>query len=426
MKKTLVTLALFLAAMFAVGQSAAQTAPAAPATKTIKDPAEFNAYDNAVKQADPASKASGLESFFTQYPNSVVKEDALESLLGAYQQAQNGAKLAEVAQRLADAFPNNVRGNVVTAYFKYQAGLQKTDPDKNFADASKYARQGLSGVGVMAKPDGVSDADFVNQKKAFTDALNGIAGGSAFQLKDYPTAIPYLKAAVDANPKDLQNVYQYGIALVSNKPADDVNGLFYIARAVSLAQTPAQKKSVGDYAARRYKKFHGGDDGWDKVQADAAANNAPPAGFTIAAAPPPPSPADQVNDFLKKDPKEWDFALWQFALTDGTDAQKTKIWDAIKGGSFQLTGKVITVTADQLTLAASGDDIDASKADVTLTMTEKIPAKLMPKVGDTIPFGGSPVSYVATPAFMMTMDKGTLLAAHKEAPAAKPPVHHKK
>jgi hypothetical protein len=158
----------------------------------------------------------------------------------------------------------------------------------------------------------------------------------------------------------------------------------------------------------------------------AASHDAPGPDFTIVKYV-PPSPEDQVNDFLKKDPKEWDFALWQFALTDGTEAQKTKIWDAIKGGSFQLTGKVITATADTLTLAASGDDIDSGKADVTLTMTDKIPAKLMPKVGDTIPFGGSPASYVATPGFMMTMDKGVLLAAHKEEPK-KPaaPVHHKK
>ncbi len=426
MKKTFVTLALFLAAMIVVGQSAAQTAPAAAtATKTIKDPAEFNAYDNAIKQTDPAAKASGLESFLTQYPSSVVKEDAMESLLGAYQQAQNGVKLAETAVKMADAFPNNVRANVVAAYFKNQAGLQKQDPDNNFASAEKYGKQGLSGVGVMAKPDGVADADFANQKKAFTDALNGIVGGAAFQLKDYPTAIQYLKLAADANPKDLQSVYQLGIAMLSSKPSDDVNGLFYVARALSLAQTPAQKKSIGDYGARRYKKFHGGDDGWDAVQTAAAANNAPPAGFVIAAAPPPPSPADQVNDFLKKDPKEWDFGLWQFALTDGSEAQKTKIWDAIKGTPIQLGGKVITVMADTLTLAASVEDIDASKPDVTLKMTEIIPAKLMPKVGDTIVFGGTFASYTASPSFMMTLDNGTLPQPKKEPAPKKPPVHHK-
>ena len=69
------------------------------------------------------------------------------------------------------------------------------------------------------------------------------------------------------------------------------------------------------------------------------------------------------------------------------------------------------------------DDIDANKADVTLIMTEKIPTKLLPKVGDTISFVGSAVSYGKDPSFMMTLDKGTM-AMKKAEPAAKKPVHH--
>ena len=44
----------------------------------IKDPAEYNAYVGAVQQTDPAAKISGLEAFLTQYPNSVMKNQALE------------------------------------------------------------------------------------------------------------------------------------------------------------------------------------------------------------------------------------------------------------------------------------------------------------------------------------------------------------
>src|SRR2546425_7496107 len=75
------------------------TAPAAgqpgapPQKKEIKDPAEYNAYVSAVQQKDPAAQISGLEAFLTQYPNSVVKEDALEALMGAYQKANNAAKM---------------------------------------------------------------------------------------------------------------------------------------------------------------------------------------------------------------------------------------------------------------------------------------------------------------------------------------------
>ncbi len=53
----------------------------------IKDPAEYNAYVAALQQTDPNAKISGLEAFLTQYPNSVMKNQALELLMGTYQQA---------------------------------------------------------------------------------------------------------------------------------------------------------------------------------------------------------------------------------------------------------------------------------------------------------------------------------------------------
>src|ERR1700722_423874 len=71
------------------------TAPAAAPQpkKEIKDPAEYNAYVGALQQTDPTAKVSGLEALLTQYPNSVMKEDALEILMGAYQQTSNQAKV---------------------------------------------------------------------------------------------------------------------------------------------------------------------------------------------------------------------------------------------------------------------------------------------------------------------------------------------
>src|ERR1035441_3198509 len=100
--KKIVLAMLLVAAVTAVAQTAAapaqpapqQTAaPAAPQKKEIKDPAEYNAYVGAVQQTDAAAKVSGLEAFLTQYPNSVMKEDALETLMGAYQQTANQAKM---------------------------------------------------------------------------------------------------------------------------------------------------------------------------------------------------------------------------------------------------------------------------------------------------------------------------------------------
>src|SRR6202011_5582772 len=85
----------------APGQPAQGQPGASPSqAPVIKDPAEYNAYVGAVQQNDPAAKISGLEAFLTQYPNSVMKEDALELLMGTYQQSNNQAKVIDTANRL--------------------------------------------------------------------------------------------------------------------------------------------------------------------------------------------------------------------------------------------------------------------------------------------------------------------------------------
>src|ERR1700758_8274 len=127
MKKSLVTVVLGLA-VAAAGQDATQqpAQPAAPAQqkKEIKDPAEYNAYVGAVQQQDPAAKISGLEAFLTQYPNSVMKEDALEALMGTYQQKGDPVKMGDAAQRLLAVNPNNVRALALLAFSKRMAALQ--------------------------------------------------------------------------------------------------------------------------------------------------------------------------------------------------------------------------------------------------------------------------------------------------------------
>src|SRR5215831_16319303 len=132
MKTSLAAVVLALGAVAASGQTTASQPQAQPATPTtqpgtpgqpqqkkeIKDPAEYNAYVGAVQQQDPAAKISGLEAFLTQYPNSVMKEDALEILMGTYQQKGDAAKMADTAQRLLAVNPNNVRALALLAYTK--------------------------------------------------------------------------------------------------------------------------------------------------------------------------------------------------------------------------------------------------------------------------------------------------------------------
>jgi hypothetical protein len=368
-----------------------------------------------VQQSDPAAKISGLEAFLTQYPNSVMKEDALELLMGTYQQANNQAKVIDTANRLLSANPNNARALVLLAY--NERATQK------WADAKLHAERGLAALDKMPKADNVSEADFAKQKTQLAGLLNSVAGFSALQLKDYPEAEKYLRPAVEGDPNNVENVYPLALAYLTATPPDEVNGLFFIARAANLVSDPKGKDSIIKFGRSRYMQYHGTDQGWDDLLAQTKTTPLPPAGFTIAKYV-PPTPQQQAAELVKnKKPEEMSFAEWELVLSVGTQADQDTVWNALKGKNLQMAEvQVITASPTKLGLAASVDDIEQKRADIDLSFPGPIPARMVPKEGDKINFEGTPVSYTPSP-FVMVMEKGALLT--RAAPATKAPVRRK-
>jgi len=409
-------------------------APQKPQKKEIKDPAEYNAYVGAAQQTDAAAKVSGLEAFVTQYPNSVMKEDALELLMGAYQQMLGQAKTPDeqrldqtktldTAQKVLVVNPCNLRALALLAYTK--------NAQQNFAEAGQFGDKGLQCLPTATKPEGTSDADFQKLKDGTATIFNGAVGVSAFQStlqakgNDYTKAVKYLRAAVEADPANLLDVYDLGRAYLEPGPGEnDVDGLFFIARASNLAQG-AGKDQIAKFGKSRYNKYHGSEEGWSDLLAMAATTTLPPANFAIKQYV-PPTPAEQAAALVKsKKIEEMNFAEWQMVLSDGTPEDALKVWSVLKGKPLQMQAHVISIdssskTVTRLQLAGSSDDVDAKRPDIDLTMTAVIPAKQMPKEDTDFQFQGTPVSYVAKP-FLMTMNEGALLV--KAAP--KPPVHKK-
>ena len=442
MKKILVTVVLgVVAATAAAAQSAPQPSqppaqatpgqsPASPAqAPVIKDPAEYNAYVGAIGQKD-AAQISGLEAFLTQYPNSVMKVAALQTLMQDYQQANNQQKTIDTATKLVVADPNNVRAMALLAYFD-RLKAQGGDPNakQDLADAKKYGQMGLDALPKFNKPDGTSDADFQKMKDQMSGIFNAAIGISCLTDKDYDCARKALRVAADGNPTDFSVVYPLALAYAGPTPPDPkfppdpINGIWYAARASIAAPTPQYQQQIEKYAKNQYMKYHGGDDGWTDVLTQAKANPVQPANFTIKPAPTPPEQAH--NMVSATSPDKMDFATWEFVLSNGKQEDQDAVWNAIKGKPVQMNGTVIKATATEFDIAGSSDDIDAKKADITLTFEEKVPLKLIPKEGASLDFQGEPASYTPNP-FMMTMEKGKLLKAAAPAPVKKAaPVHHK-
>jgi tetratricopeptide (TPR) repeat protein len=434
MKKSLVLMLLAFASAATIQQAVGQAAQSAPAGQAapsaqkpeIKNPAEYNAYINAIQQQNPVQKAQSLEAFLQTYPTSVMKIDALELLMVAYQQAGDSQKSLDAATRVLQADPNSVRALALLSY-NYRAAASQGGPQMqdNLAKAKQYGEQGLQALPKLQKPTGMSDPDFTKLHNEMGAIFDGAVGFAALQAKDLATAQKDLEEAVSwESQPNIADIYPLATADLESKPMNPA-GFWFIVKAAMLAQGGTQQQIL-DYGKKKYIRFHGSDQGWDQVVSDAKASSSvmPPAGFTVAAAPPPPSPAEQAADLVKsKTPVQMSFAEWELVLSSGNQQAADTVWNAIKSKAVKLQASVISATANSVQLAGSDDDIEAKKADITLTMAKPIPTKLIPVVGSMMAFQGTLDGYTPSP-FMMTMTDGVLLDSKGNPVSSSPTTHH--
>src|SRR5215471_3985152 len=441
MRKLLVTFVFVLVALMMVQAGAQQPAADSQANvpanqEVIKDSAAYNAYITALNTQDPAQKAAAMDAFVKQYPQSIVRVDALEQAMAAYQQAGNQQKVQETANLILQDNPNNVRALAVIVFLERQGIKDAATGAKARADAER----GLQELTNWKKPEGLTDADFEKLKTQMSNIFAGTAAFGALQQQDYAAASKFYEQALKVDPNDLANNYQMAISLLQANPMNPL-GFWYGAKALGIAQTgnPQAFQAWSPYFLSRYKKYHGNTDDWTQRIATAAKQTAPPADF-VASIPLAPTPCDLAAQAVQQNsPDSLSFSDWELVLScrDKSPANKTaadQVWQAIqakeKGGEAKLKipTKVISVPdANTLELAVSEDNQTANKADLRVTMDK--PMTKPPAVGTSLDIIGVISEYTPDP-FMFTMTKGELPAPAKtpvkKTPARRPGATKKK
>ncbi|MFC6646911.1 hypothetical protein ACFQBQ_15260 [Granulicella cerasi] len=424
MKKVVLASLLTLAvAAPAVPLAVAQT-PAAPAAGQVQmSEQEYAVYNNAATQTTPAAKAAAFEAYLKQFPNSAVKNDVLNQMLFAYNQAGDQANTVATADRVIAADPNNLRALTLEVYYRRADADKLTDPAAKAAalePVAKYAQQGLNAT----KPDAMAQADFDTLKKATTPTFDSALADAALAKKDNATAITALKAEIAADPDDttkpspvLQDVFTLAQAYYTSTPPDYLNCAWYGTRALVYAPD-AYKPQIQPTALYCYQKYHGSKDGFDQLQALVKTSIDPPATLTSTIKP-APKPEDYVKQIIATTPDLATLALSdkEFILQNGTPEDADKVFSTIKGKAVELPGVVVSATDSQVQLSVSDDAIQGKTADFTVNL--KTPATKVPAAGDKITVDGTYASYTQKP-LNITMSDATIVPAKK--PAA--PVHH--
>jgi hypothetical protein len=421
MKKSVLACLLALAAIFPGSVPMVYAQAAQSSQLTIKDPAEYNAYTNAIGQATPAAKASAIEAFLTQYPNSVVKTGLLEQLMVSYQ--GDPVKMLDAADRLLAVDPGNLRALATSVYLEETQAHAKTNPADAQPILDKAAAQAQTGLSAP-KPADLADADYQKLKVATAPIFDSAIAQDDANKKDFAGAIAAYTNELKAYPDPtmtqagpgLNDTYLLGQAYAQQTPPDLKNATWFLTRAAQFA--PAQAKPQIEAAAEYFfKKYHGSMDGYPAVQAQAKANLFPPADYNPTPAPPPPSPADLAAQTVASTPdlKTLSLADKEFILFNGKPEDAQKVWDTMKGSRVQVPGMVISATADSVQVAVTEDNKLSKKADFTINM--KTPLKAVPAIGATVTYDATFDSYTPTPP-MITLADG-------EPPAKAPAAHRR-
>ena len=240
------------------------TAPAPPQGKRppqAKTQPEFDAYNAAAtNQKDPAAMEKAADDFATKFPDSELRVLLYKLAVRTYQNANNGDKMSEEAQKLLKLDPDDPEALIavseVTAEHTRDTDLDK---DQRYDQARKYAQHALETV----------DTDVpipANTPQSQIDAYKGLLRSSAYSVlgtieygqEKYPDAEGYFRKSIDAYPSQPDPVVVLRLALALDKQAKYADALKEANRAVELTQEGSAAGTTARHERDRLVQLTGG------------------------------------------------------------------------------------------------------------------------------------------------------------------------
>jgi hypothetical protein len=359
-------------------------------TITIKDPAEYNTYQNAFTQKDPTAKAAALESFLTAYPQSVVKNAVLDNLIDTYQGLGDADKTLSAATRLLQAEPANMKAIFWSVLIKKNQCAKTVNPKTGVTsdpqtcdDAAALAQRGLTAV----KPAATSPDEWkkltAGTYPTFHSAiaLDDVASKKDTKagISEYRTELMLYTPEQTTSGPGLQDTLQLAGAYTKPDAKDLVQAVWFYSRAWNFVP-PQVKPQVEKAIEYYYTQYHGKLDGLDDIKTQAAATVFPSGTFVIS---PAPTPAELAHKAMVETSDLSKMALvdTEFILANGTKEDTDKLWAVLKDQVTPVPGTVIDATASVIKVAVTQDAKDNKVADFVVNLKKPLLDKEIPAAG---------------------------------------------
>jgi len=265
-------------------------APAPPLGKRppqAKTQPEFDGYNAAIaNQKDPAAMEKGADDFATKFPESELRVLLYKAAMRGYQNANNGDKMAEMAQKLLKLDPDDPEALIASAEVMAER-TRPTDLDKDqrFDQATKSAQHALETVDTdVPIPAGIPQTQIDAYKGLLRSTAFSVLGTIQYDQEKYAEAEGYFRKSIDAYPAQPDPVVVLRLALALDKQGRYPDALKEANRAVELTQEGTAAGTTARHERDRLVQLTGGANPGSsspppasKPQASTVPNATPPA-----------------------------------------------------------------------------------------------------------------------------------------------------
>ena len=238
-------------------KAAAQNAPAgqaaAPAGKRrpmAKTQEEYAAFNTANGLTDAAAQEKAANDFAAKFPDSELRPLLYKAVMGAYQQANNDAKIMEMAQKVL-SYDADDPDALLSIAQELADRTRDTDLDRDqrYAEAKKDAQRALITLDTDVPTAGIDPARLALYKANARNQAYYVLGTVDYNNKAWADAEGNLKKSVEAYPQQVDPITVFRLSVALDMQNKYPEALKYANQAVDLTK---EGTGVGD-AARKEK-----------------------------------------------------------------------------------------------------------------------------------------------------------------------------
>jgi len=269
--------------------SATAAPPQGKRPPQAKTQPEFDAYNAAIaNQKDPVAMEKAADDFATKFPDSELRVLLYKAALAGYQNANNGDKMSEMAQKVLKLDPDDPIA-LIAASEVIAERTRDTDLDKaqRYDQAQKYALRALETIDTDVPIPTNAPQSQLEQidayKKLLRSSAYSVLGTIDYGQDKYANAQSYFKKSIDAYPSQPDPVVVLRLALALDKQGKYGDALKEANQAVELTQEGTAAGTTARHERDRLVQLTGG----IPVSGNPAPPSNPPAGSAPNTTPAP-------------------------------------------------------------------------------------------------------------------------------------------